>query len=842
MNLRLIHLLFFLFFFCSKTVSQNTVVNGSILDAENKTAIPYATVQFNFGSIGTFTDDYGRFLLESKKAMTEIKVSCMGYATQTVKIKPNQRNEITVLMKETNAELTEITVRPEKYKRKNPAADLVQEVFLHRDQNRKEGIPYYQNDNYEKMRFELNGITDKFKNKWYFKPFRFAFDFADTNKVNQKVALPIYFRERFSTSYFRRDPRVKKEKLWAERQTAFEDDYNVDKDGISTYLNSMYSEIDIYSPTILLLDKQFIGPLSTNATSFYRFYITDTVSIDSQRFASVYFSPINKNDLAFMGTMLVALDGSYAVRSVDMGVSKDINVNWVKEIKIRQHFAFQGDSSSRRLLLNQDELLFDFKVWKNKEGRSLLVNKRNFYNNYQLNQPQADSLYQGKLELLRDTGNIEKTPKYWLEHRIDSLTAKEAGIKTMIDSVRGMKLVKRLEKFSTVMSSGYFTMQAIQLGSLGSPFRYNDVEGFRPQLFVRTNDKYCKHFRIRGYTGYGFKDQKWKYGGSATLGLKGARPARFPVHQVKISYDHDLFFPGTSTSRENGLTNSAQSGITNRLFLQDIINLEYSKEFANNGISYTINALRKAISEQGDVADANPDNQAITTEIGAWIRYSPNEKIYQGSNNRRTIKSKFPTFLLQYKAGIKGLFGGEYAYQRASFRASKIFYLGVLGKTRTLAEVGKVFGTVSYPLLEIHRANQSYFFDEYGFSQMNYLEFVSDRYAMLHLNHDFGGILFNRIPLVKKYKLREGFTFKALYGGLAANNIPTPSNGLLAFPTDADKRPLTQGLGKMPYMEIGAGVGNIFGVLRLEYIWRLTYKELPNVQNTGVKIMFSADF
>jgi hypothetical protein len=835
--------IFFLFSFLLHAQNK-TIVTGSVRDARTEEVLEYVHVQFNEGGIGTSTDSYGRFLLESNQKVNKIKVSYVGYETQVIAIKSGVKNELEISLKAIEATLREVTIKPEKYKKKNnPAINLVHEVFLHKDQNRKEGLPYYQFNNYEKMRFDLNGVTDKFKKKWYFRPFQYAFTFCDTNKVNQKVTFPFYFRERILTSYYRRDPFSKKDKLWAERQTAFDDDYDVDKDGVSTYINSMYSDIDIYEPTIKLLDKQFIGPLSSVATTFYHFYITDTIAIDSQRFASLFFAPVNKNDLAFMGTMLVALDGSYAVRHLEMGISKDININWISDIKIKQNFDFQGDSTSKRLLLNQDELIFDFKIWKNKDGRSLLVSKKNEYHKYLLNQAQPDTLYKGKTQLLRDTGNLEKTPIYWTTQRVDSLSDKEKGIETMMDSLKNMRLVKNFTAFSKVVGSGFLDAGVLQIGNLNSVLRYNDVEGVRLQLNLRTNDRYCKKFRIRTYGAYGLRDEAWKFGASTTLALKGARPGRFPVNQVRASYEHDVSFPGLGVNVGQNLINAVQAGATNRLLLNRTARLEYSKEYTN-GISYTLNTLRKIVSEAGIVQTTEPtaDNQAITTEIGGWLRFAPNEKFYQGNEQRKSIRSRYPVFTLQYKASMKGVLGGEYAYQRASLRMDKIFYVAPFGKSRCMVEAGQIFGKVSYPFLEIHRANQSYFFDDNGFNLMNYLEFVSDRYAMLHINHNFEGILFNRIPYLKKLRLREGVTFKALYGSLSTKNIPSSDNGLQAFPVDANKNSLTRTLGAKPYMEFSAGVGNILNLFRIDYIWRLTYKDLPNVQPWGLKLMFSTEF
>jgi hypothetical protein len=273
------------------------------------------------------------------------------------------------------------------------------------------------------------------------------------------------------------------------------------------------------------------------------------------------------------------------------------------------------------------------------------------------------------------------------------------------------------------------------------------------------------------------------------------------------------------------------------------IRLDYSREL-KNGVSFAINTTRKAVTEaiESTTSEPNTAMQAITTEVGGWIRLAPNEKFFQNREDRIGIRSKNPIFMLQYRAGLKGILGGQYVYQRASIRADKVFYVAPFGKSRWMTEVGQIFGKVSYPFLEIHRANRSYFFDDNGFNLMNYLEFVSDRYAVLHINHDFEGVFLNRVPLIKKLRLREGFTFKALYGSLSDKNVPTANNGLQAFPLNDDNQPITQGLSRKPYMEVSAGIGNIFGFLRLDYIWRLSYKDNPNVNNWGLKLQFSTGF
>jgi hypothetical protein len=839
-----IYFLFLLFSFLSLSVfgQQKTSFSGQVLDAKTGEPLVYVSVQFNDGTAGVTSDNYGRFLLEKLGDASSVKVSYIGYETQIIAIKTRQINEISVKLVESSSLLREITVKPEKYKRKNPAVDLVRQVFLHKDKNRKEGLPFYEVDTHEKLRFDLNGVTEKFKKKWYFRRFQYAFTFCDTNPVNKRVKLPMFFRERLLTTYFRQTPISKKEKLRAERQTAFRDSYDLDKEGISNYINMISTDIDIYEPTITLLDKQFIGPLSSTATAFYKFYILDTITIDSQRFASVFFAPHNKNDLAFMGTMLVALDSTYAVKSVDMGISKDINLNWVKDIKIKQDFDFVTDSNARRLLVRRDELVFDLTILKKESGRSFLVTKKNVYQKFLLNQPQPDTFYQGKTKILRDTGKMERTPVYWQKNRIDSLTPIESNIETMLDSIKSIKIVKILNSAVPILASGYVNIGLLQLGSIGGLLRFNGVEGTRYQLALRTNDRYFNKFRVRVYAGYGVKDADWKYGISTSFAFKGTRPGKYPLNQLSTSFDRDLYLPGLSYNNDQAISNSLQTTANNRLLLNRIVRSDYARDYGN-GFSYTIGGTWREVSEAGIAnEEQNTGNQTITTELNASMRFAPNEKFYQNYDERVTISSRFPVISMQYRAGLKGVLGGEYAYQRVSLRTEKTFHVAPFGKSRWFLEGGAVFGKASYPLLEIHRANQSYFFMNSAFSLMNYLEFVSDRYAVLHINHDFEGVLLNRIPLIKKLHWREGFTFKALYGTLTEKNVPTPTNGLLPFPVDASNRSLTQALGNQPYLEMGAGVGNIFGFLRIEYIWRLTYKDLPNAQKQGIKFMLNASF
>lgn len=817
------------------TVGQKLSIQGRVTD-ESDDPLAYVTVQFNDGQNAVLTDINGFFKISSSKKPTLLKISYLGFLPQNLPVAELKKTDLVIKLVENTSRLAEITIRPEKYSRKNnPAVDLIEQVFLHKDENRKEGLDFYQFEKYEKLRMDLNGITPKFRRKWYFRPFPFMWDYCDTNEVNQRVSLPFFLRERAVQSFYRREPRSKKERLLGERQEMIDEGYDVDEDGISAQLTALYSDIDIYEPSILLIDRQFIGPLSGAANAFYRFYITDTTLFEGEKYANVFFAPKNKADLAFMGTLQVALDGSYAVRRVDMGITKDANLNFVSDCRIQQAFEWLADSAgSRRLLLAHDMVTMDFKILKYKEGRSLGARRTAFYHNYRLNEPLPDTLFVGKQLMLRDSGDVRKRDSlFWVKNQTEPLDSSELGVGEMYDQLEQSRVFKIMAKTGLVLSTGYYKFGKIELGELGSAFSFNDLEGIRLRLALRTNRKFSQRWQMTGYAAYGLDDLTWKGGASTTIALPGSRYNRFPNNQFRFSYEHDLRLPGFAPSDQVGtLFTSFQRGATDKLLLNRVARAEYTREWRNN-FAVSTNYQRREITGAGAlfVEPAGGEKTSlVSSELGGYLRFAPNETFYQGAVERYATNNRWPVFLFQWKLGMKNILGGDYGYQRAALRIDKIFYLKMLGRTQFSLEGGRIFGQLSYPLLETATANQTYFFSAQAFNLMNNLEFVSDKYATLHASHDFGGILFNRIPLVKKLRLREAASFKMAVGGLSKTNRPSASNRLLPLPEN------TFSFGKTPYSEVSAGIANIGGVLRVDYVWRLSYLKNPGATSWGLRV------
>jgi hypothetical protein len=151
-------------------------------------------------------------------------------------------------------------------------------------------------------------------------------------------------------------------------------------------------------------------------------------------------------------------------------------------------------------------------------------------------------------------------------------------------------------------------------------------------------------------------------------------------------------------------------------------------------------------------------------------------------------------------------------------------------------------GGVPFPLLSVHRANQTYSYQLLSYNLMNFLEFVSDQYVSLFAEHHFNGFFFNKIPLIKHLGWREIISFKGVYGSVTDKNNPNITPGLMQFPTDASGNSTTFTLEGTPYMEMSVGIGNILKFFRVDYVQRLSHLEHSNVAKNGIRVRFKFDF
>lgn len=843
-------LFIFLLLACSSfmALAQSTVVTGTVVDAASRKPLSFVTVSFKGTTTGTTTNDDGKYTLTTTNpAYNKIEISFLGYTTQTYNIDPGKTQSITIRLSQDSRELDAVTVNSAKKKRytnkDNPAVELIKKVIAHKAQNRPEAYNYLEYKAYERMNFSFINVSSKFSDRKFFRKYKFLIDNRDTTSVPGKNLLPIYLNERVYDYYYSKNPERKKLKVLGEKGVNFGS--FIDNEGIGVYFKHLYQDMDIYANSTVFVTNEFMSPISDNAPDAYKFFISDTTVVNGTKVVELSFTPRNVYDMLFEGSIYITLDGNYAVQKADLTLNRKVNLNWVKEMNLNLEFQKNAEG---RYLLSKSNTTADFGLSKSKQsgifGQRLMT-----YQNYAFNVPRPDTTYEGQLEIVSDDVK-HRSDEFWAKNRQDTLSTAESKVYNNIDSLGRMKSFRRTVDLVSLFVAGYKGIGPFDIGPASTFYSFNPVEGFRLRLGGRTNINFSKRALIETYAAYGFKDEKWKYFLSGIWSFNDHQVYRFPQNYIRASFQRDTRIPGQELQfvREDNFLLSFKRGNNDKYLYNDIYRFDYVREFTNR-FSFSLGYRNWKQSPAGSLyfnnvvnGLSNSVNNLTTSEASLQLRYAPHEEFYQGKVYRTPFLNKYPKFTLTYTAGLKNVLGGEYNYQDVTLNIYKHFYLKKLGFADVTVEGGNTFGQIPYPLLTIHRANQTFAYDLLSYNLMNFLEFVSDHYASINYDHHFNGLIFNRVPLLNKLKWREVFSVKSLWGGIRDENNPTLHPSLYEFPKDATGAPITYSLGSKPYVEGSVGIENIFKVLRVDVVRRFNYLDHPNIADWGIRTRFQFIF
>jgi Family of unknown function (DUF5686)/CarboxypepD_reg-like domain len=831
----------------SSAFAQKTIITGTVRDAVTKETLPYVSIFFNDTKIGTQTDIDGNFRISTSEDYNKLKFNYVGYEVLYKNVIVGQTQKLDILLKSNAQSLNEVTILAGKrvrYSNKNnPAVELIRQVIEHKDENQPKSYQTVSYKEYEKMLFSMSNISEKFKNKRIFKNYQFLFQEQDSTLIGGKNLLPVYIQEKLSNRYLSFSPDKSKTIVLGEKQVEFDNRY-IDNQGMKAYFDRMYQNINIYDNNISVMSNDFLSPIANAAPTFYKFFITDTLKNISPNVIELSFTPRNKGDMLFEGKIYITMDGNYAVQRASFGVNKNINLNFVRGMQIDLDF---DKNTDKRYYLSKSNLVADFGINKNK-GLGFTGERSVTYKDYKTNINIPDSIFTGKnLEVL--SGANKRSDDFWSQNRLDTISKNQLKIYNNIDTLQNLPSFKRTMQIVTLLFAGYQNLGPYEIGPVNTFYSFNNVEGLRLRLGGRTTPELSKRYYFENYAAYGFKDEKWKFFLSATYSLNNKSIYQFPQNYIRASFQRDTKIPGQELQfvQEDNFLLSFKRGVNDMLLYNDFYRIDYVKEFENH-FSYTLGLKKWSQTPAGGLYYANAlDNSNInkltTTELSLGLRFAKNEKFYQGKIYRTPIIDRFPIFNLRYTAGIKGFLGGEYNYHNIMGSMDKRFYLSQLGYSDVRLEGGYITGKLPFPLLAIHRANQTYAYQLNSYNLMNFLEFVSDHYVSVNIDHNFNGFFLNKIPLIRSLKLREIISFKAIYGGLRDENNPEKTTtGLYKMPLYENGLQRTYSLSKTPYIEGSVGLGNIFKLIRLDLVKRFNYLDHPEVSEWGIRTRVKLDF
>ncbi|QNL49071.1 carboxypeptidase-like regulatory domain-containing protein [Olivibacter sp. SDN3] len=828
---------------------QTTIVKGVITDASTKETLPYVSVLIPGTSIGTSADDEGHYSIKIEGNHTKLKFAYIGYLPVEKEIVPGEDQVVNLQMKVDAAMLDEVVVTGKRgrYRNKNnPAVELIRKVIAHKKENQMEHYDFVEFEEYSKLSMALSNLSNKFKEKRIFRNYQFLFSEQDSNAIGGTNVLPAYMEERLSNIYFRKSPYKKKRYILGDKKAEF-DPHFIDNDGVSNYLHRLYEDINIYDNDISITTNLFLSPIANNSPTFYKFFISDTVKTEKPWLVELSFVPRNKADMLFEGKLFITLDGNYAVQNAYLTVNKDINLNFMRDLQAKLEYSKNPDG---RYHLSKSTLTMEFALGE--KGGGILGERTVSFEKYKIGEVRPDSIYKGPEEEIAYNPEVKTTEEYWENVRHMPLELREVGIYKNVDTLQTIKSFRRIMDWGTVLLAGYKSFGKFEIGPASTFYSFNPVEGFRLRLGGRTTTDFSKRMFFETYGAYGFRDEKWKYFGAATYSLNNKSVYTFPLHYIKASYQHDTKIPGEELQfvQEDNFLLSFKRGDNNRWLYNDLAKLEYVRELPSR-LSYKVGFTHWRQRPAGALLyrqlDANGDlfniNELTSSEVNFELRYAPNEQFYQGKVYRIPIFNKYPIFTLRYNMGLKNVLNSTNDYHNFSANIFKRVYLSQFGYSDVTLEGGYILGeNIPFPLLAVHRANQTYAYQLNSYNLMNFLEFVSDHYASVNVQYYMNGFLFNKIPLLRRLKWREVVSFKGLWGGLRDENNPNYNNSVYRFSTDENGAPISYALGSTPYVEGSVGIANIFKLVRVDLIRRFNYLDHPNVAKWGVRARVKFDF
>ena len=848
-------LLFLLLGCCISVSAQNK--QGVVTDSLTNEPIPYLSVFYEGKGVGSITDNDGNYKVETRKGWNKLTFSAVGYVTKVVNIIPGVTKNLNVRMRPDDIMLDEVVVKPkrEKYSRKNnPAVELMKKVIAHKKNNKLSENDYYQYNKYQKITMSLNDVTPEMLEKGMYKKMPFLKDQIELCEETNKFILPISVDETASQKIYRKHPKSEKTIIKGMSSTGVNELFATG-DMLSTVLKDVFTDVNIYDNDIRLLQYPFISPISSSdAISFYKFYIMDTTFVDKDKCFHLTFVPNNSQDFGFTGHLYVLADSSYTVKKCTMNLPKKSGVNFVDNMDIIQEFE---QLPNGEWVLKTDDMIVEMTLMKIMQGFQIRRTTR--YSDYAFDElPQQ--LFKRKGAEIKEADAMMRGDDFWNQYRPVPLTQTESSMDMLVkrlEQMPGFKYVifvlkAFIENF--VETGTKDNPSKVDIGPVNTMISNNYIDGLRLRMSAQTTANLNPHLFFKGYYAYGFKDHRSKYMGEVeySFNKKEYLPREFPKNSITFSYQYDVMSPTDKflkTDKDNVFVSFKTSTVDQMSYVRNIA-LKYENE-TQFGLKTTVEVKHSTDEPTGGLAYITNDDQKTlvpeiqTMEASLAFRYAPGETFVNTKQRRIPVSFDAPVFTLSHTAGFKGVLGGEYNYNLTEIGLYKRFWFSSWGKIDMFVKGGAQWNKVPFPLLIMPAANLSYILQRETFNLINNMEFLNDRYASLDVSWDLNGKIFNRIPLLKKLKWREAIGFKMLYGHLTDKNNPMKHPGdseLFLFPT-RDGRPTSFVMDpKTPYMECSVGIHNIFKILHIDYVRRLNYLDHPDANKWGVRFMVMMTF
>lgn len=893
--------------FCAVLNVAAQHITGRITDATTGEGIPFVNIVYDGSRTGVQSDADGNYSIAYHSAKLNFTcVGYESFAVKPKPGEPldvrltsvdQKFNEIKVVVK-----------KDKYSRKNNPAVDLMRKVIESKKNSDLRAHDYYTVEQYNKLNFALADVTPKVFEEGQFKSMPFLKEHVELSPETGKLILPLTVEETVTQKMYRKSDDLEKNLVVGKRQEGINQLFNTGDmltqmlNDFFTEVNLYEDDIR------LLQYQFISPLSSKNAISFYRYFITDTCYVDGAKCIELQFTPNNYQDFGFSGSLFVTADSTYRLKKAAIGVPVHTGINFVDLMKIEQVYDQLPSGEQvllkDNMLLVMKLVKENFKVQARRtteyskfdfspipesalrfKGKTKLSADAQMKEDEFWEEHRSEKLTQSESRVNTFLDRVQNMkyfkPVVWVGKAFI-----ENYIETTLDPKKGSK---------------------IDYGPVNTTFGYNEIDGFRLRASALTTANLNPHLFLKGYAAYGFKDQRWKGSGEVTYSFNKKKylPREFPVRNLTLSYTNDVISPSDihmPTDKDNifvalkwskvdhmvyneniRLTydNEWENGLRmtwklshdkqepcGSLFYQPVANGYHSPYDAASGTYLFDNGL--GVMDHLDAYNARPYSLAEATALGIdpaklnnrfltttdftfAVQWQPGAEYLNTKQRRILVNKEAPLFGLSHTVGIKGLWS-DFTYNNTELEIYKRWWVHSWGKIDTRLKAGAQWNRVPYPLLCAPWANTSYIREDNMFNLIKNMEFLNDRYVSFMGQWDLNGKILNRIPLIRRLKWREYFGVNALWGHLTDKNNPylaqnANAEDLYFFPSRFEPgQPYEQHTAVMdphvPYVEAYVGIHNIFKLLWIQYVHRLTYNSHTNsmYERGGVRFILRVTF
>ena len=798
-------------FISSPAFSQSITISGQIIDGHTKEPVSYASVYFVKSKAGKTSDSAGNFTFYFSNFIKDtLVVSYIGYDLYKIAVTQLQDNKSLNIQLQRGGLNNVVVVRS----KVNKGLYLWRKIMSKKKQYNRYDLKNFGYEAYNKLEVDIKNFNaNKARKNFILKSFGFIFDNIDSTSEAVPF-LPAYLTESLSDYAYQNNPKKIYENIKASNTKGFKNE------SFSRLLGVMDENVNIYNNFVNVMDKDFVSPFNDNGDSYYNFTVPDTQVVSGKKLFHFVFRPKRIGENTFEGDAWVT-EKTFQITKITLYLGKDANINYIDRISVFQEYLPLNDSV---IFLNRDKFFADFRVL-GKNSITLIGRKTTSYKNIVINSDSLTTAFKEQHieELLKSEKSVaEKSDSAWNTLRHDTLSKNEKAIYTTIDKLLAMPKYQKLQRNLKFLAGGYRNIGNFEIGPWFNWISGNQWEGTRFRFDLGTNTKFNKNIYLHGYLAYGTRDKKLKGKAEAFWILK-RDPKRIRLH---LAYSNDVdngISQVGEVSQDNIFSLAIRKPNTTRKFIQvkdlsfEVFN-ELGKGFSTEWFvahrQYTP-LLNLPAKTNYTVSSGTP---LANFEVALKLRFAYLERFIETDYNRYSLGTKYPIVEVMFAKGISGVFNSAYNYTKYSALIKDFMKISPYGTLSYKVYAGQVTGAVPFTNLENHPGNDLYYYNRNSYNLMNRFEYLSDKYAGVNVEHNIGSGLFRFIPITRKLKWRQFWNVKTLWGSLSNENsainysLDTANNKIPAFKT----------LNGKTYVEIGTGIDNIFKVLRLDFVWRVS--------------------